>query len=386
MEQDTSAAKSKRGSKYLPYFLILAVLALIGVGIYQFLPGPLRSPGNYTGNPADSGTPNLLFAQVGDKEVPNPVVTIAQAVSPAVVGIINKQQGGFLSRIGEDVTGSGVVFDSGNGYIVTNNHVVQGASRILVTLADGRELAADLVGRDPYTDLAVLQVQAPDLVAASFGDSEQVSVGETAVAIGNPLGIKFARSVTVGVISGLNRQLTTEEGNAYQLIQTDAAINPGNSGGALVNVKGEIIGINTVKIAIQGFEGMGFAIPINQVKTVIDSLVKEKQIVRPALGVKLLGEVTADSAAYYQLPVDYGVVIEVHRSGPADKAGLLDLDIIVAVDEQVIRTATELHSLIAQHQVGDTVSVKLFRQSSPSNNQYQELTIPVTLGRLSTPR
>jgi serine protease Do len=204
------------------------------------------------------------------------------------------------------------------------------------------------------------------------------------VAIGNPLGIKFARSVTVGVISGLNRQLTTEEGNAYQLIQTDAAINPGNSGGALVNVKGEVIGINTVKIAIPGFEGMGFAIPINQVKTVIDSLVKEKQIVRPALGVKLVGEVTAESAAYYQLPVDYGVVIEVHRSGPADKAGLLDLDIIVAADEQMIQTATELHSLIAQHQVGDTVSLKIIRQSSPSGNQYQELTIPVTLGRLST--
>lgn len=384
MEQDTGSAKSKRGSKYLPVLLILAGLVLIGSALYQFLPGPQKSPGSYTGNPSGLGAPNLLFAPVGDEEAPNPVVAIAQSVSPAVVGIINKQQGGFLSQFGEEATGSGVVFDAVNGYIVTNNHVVQGASRILVTLADGREVAADLVGRDPYTDLAVLQVQAPDLVAASFGDSEQVNVGETAVAIGNPLGIKFARSVTVGVISGLNRQLTTEEGNAYQLIQTDAAINPGNSGGALVNVKGEVIGINTVKIAIPGFEGMGFAIPINQVKTVIDSLVKEKQIVRPALGVKLVGEVTAESAAYYQLPVDYGVVIEVHRSGPADKAGLLDLDIIVAADEQMIQTATELHSLIAQHQVGDTVSLKIIRQSSPSGNQYQELTIPVTLGRLST--
>jgi len=378
------SSKSKRRQRYGPLVLVTIVLLLVGGGLVWYMPGPQKNAGHNLIDPTGLKTPNILF-NVGDPNVQNPVVSIAQAVTPAVVGITNAQGGGFLSRTGEEMTGSGVIFDSTNGYIVTNNHVVQGASRILVTLADGRELSAELVGRDPYTDLAVLRIQAPNLVAANFGDSDQVNVGETAVAIGNPLGMKFARSVTVGVISGLNRQLTTDEGNAYQLIQTDAAINPGNSGGALVNDRGEIIGINSVKIAIAGFEGMGFAIPINQVQAVINTLVEEKQVVRPALGVRLVGEVTTESAAYYQLPVDYGVVIEVHRSSPADKAGLLDMDIIVAVDDQVIRTAAELQAGISQHQVGDIVQVKLFRQKgTQTNNEYEEITIPVTLGRLNT--
>jgi serine protease Do len=384
LEQEVKSSQSKRWKSYVLLFAAAMVLVLIGIWLFGMLPGPQRNPGNNKLlNPSDTNSSNILF-NVGDTKVQNPVVVIAQTVTPAVVGVTNTKKDRLLSRTGEEMTGSGVIFDSSNGFIVTNNHVVQGASRIIVTLADGRELPAELVGRDPQTDLAVLRIQAPNLVAANFGDSEQVNVGETAVAIGNPLGMKFARSVTAGVISGLNRQLTTEEGNIYQLIQTDAAINPGNSGGALVNDRGEIIGINSVKISIPGFEGMGFAIPINQVKTVINSLVQDKQVVRPALGVQLRGEVTADSAAYYQLPVDYGVVIEVRRSGPADKAGLLDMDIIIAVNEQAITTAAELQAIIFQHQVGDTVQIKVIRQKGASaEKQYEELVMPVTLGLLT---
>ena len=374
------------GKNWFFYLLGIVVLIAIGSGLFRLWFGPQMKPGVNLANPDLMERPGLITGiPESGIENSNPVVSIAQAISPAVVGITGVEEPGLLSRTGEEMTGSGVIFDASNGYIVTNNHVVQGSTRILVTLADGRELTAQLVGRDPHTDLAVLQIQAPNLVAVNFGDSDRIAVGETAVAIGNPLGMRFARSVTVGVISGLNRQLVTDEGYAYKLIQTDAAINPGNSGGALANAKGEIIGINTVKIAIPGFEGMGFAIPINQVKTVINSLIQQKEVIRPALGVRLKGEVTTEAAAYYQLPVDYGVVIEVHAGSPAEKAGLKDEDIIIAVDNQIIRSAADLQALMAQHQVGDTIQVKVIRRQKAGRKQtYGEITFPVILERLTT--
>lgn len=370
--------------RYIPYLLVLAIILGMGSWLKEKLPIPQKKPETkildhtYNHNlKSGLSTKNL------DTEITKtPVVEIAQKVMPSVVGIIGIDGEDFLSRSGEEQTGSGVIFDADNGYIVTNNHVIKEVSRIIVTLADGREIPAKLIGRDTYTDLAVLQIQAPDLTAATFGDSDELSVGETAIAIGNPLGMRFARSVTVGVISGLNRFLVTEEGNAYHLIQTDAAINPGNSGGPLVNAHGQVVGINSVKIALPGFEGMGFSIPINQAKTVIETLTQNKPVNRPALGIRLIGEITPDAAQYYHLPVDYGVVVEVHPLSPAEKAGMRDKDIIIAVNNQPIHTAAELQKIIFEHQVGETVQVKILRNNEDTKSGYKDLALQVTLGQL----
>jgi len=372
--------------RLLPYLPVVAAVilgALLGIGISRLLPGPqLKLPGERVSLPPDFYVTPLEKSS-GEVLSSTPAVSIAQTVSPAVVGITCTSSSRFFSRTGEESSGSGVIFDADNGYIVTNNHVVEGASSILVTLADGREVTAALVGRDPRTDLAVLKINAPNLVAARFGDSSLLNVGELAVAIGNPMGMRFARSVTAGVISGLNRQLTTDEGSNFSLIQTDAAINPGNSGGALVNARGEVIGINTIKIAMPGFEGMGFAIPINQVKSVIASLVQTQKVVRPALGVRIQGEVTAEGASYYQLPADYGVVVEVHAGSAADKAGIKSGDIIIAVDGTPCRTAADLHGVISGHKVGDEVKVRLIRRRAAGLRwQYEEMEVPVRLGAL----
>ncbi|NPV91934.1 MAG: PDZ domain-containing protein [Firmicutes bacterium] len=366
--------------RYLPLIVVIILGVLLGIGLSHWLPGPQhRAPGTGISLPPGVGP---TAPGTGDSNLPT--VNIAQAVSPAVVGITGAEEPGLFSRTGGERSGSGVIFDAQNGLVVTNNHVVQGVKSLTVTLADGREVGAELVGRDPRTDLAVLRLSAPNLVAANFGDSDAVSVGETAIAIGNPLGMKFARSVTVGVISGLNRQLATDEGNAFNLIQTDAAINPGNSGGALVNARGQVIGINTIKITIPGFEGMGFAIPINQVKNVIASLVQEQKVVRPALGVRIIGEVTSEGAASQGLPVDYGVAVDPRPGSPADKAGLESGDIIVAIEGIACRTAAELQREVLNHRVGDPVRLKIIRiQGKTRKNQFQEMDVTVQLGQLS---
>ena len=234
---------------------------------------------------------------------------VAAQVSPSIVGISNLSRSkDIFSQNLVESTGSGVILDQ-EGYIVTNNHVVRGAESINVTLADGNEEQAEIIGSDPQTDLALIKIKVDNHVTPiKLGDSESLVVGQEVLAIGNPLGQRFARSVTAGIVSGLNRLLTTEEGLLFPLIQTDAAINPGNSGGALVNLEGELIGINTVKIAESGFEGMGFSIPSNQVKAVIEELKTRGRVERPRMGIKVLGEISQEKAGYYQLPVKGGNV------------------------------------------------------------------------------
>ncbi|MBQ7760123.1 MAG: trypsin-like peptidase domain-containing protein, partial [Acidaminococcaceae bacterium] len=203
-----------------------------------------------------------------------PIVSAAKKVGPAVVGITNKAYvRDFFNRVKfiERGTGSGVIYDAQNGLIATNHHVVEGASEIIVSLTDGRTVKGKVLGEDAATDLAVVKVEEKDLPVAAFGDSDTLQVGEPAIAIGNPLGLEFRGSVTAGVISALNRSIELGE-RKFNLIQTDAAINPGNSGGALVNADGEVIGINSAKIAVSGVEGIGFAIPVNTAKPILDQL------------------------------------------------------------------------------------------------------------------
>lgn len=205
-----------------------------------------------------------------------PIVKAAKKVGPTVVGITNKALvRDYFNRtqLVEKGVGSGVIY-SKDGLIATNNHVVEGAKELVVSLPDGRTYPGRVLGTDPTTDLAVVKIDAKeDLPVAEFGDSDSLMVGEPAIAIGNPLGLEFRGSVTTGVISALNRSVDVGERN-FKLIQTDAAINPGNSGGALVNADGQVIGINSAKVAVSGVEGIGFAIPINEAKPILEALAK----------------------------------------------------------------------------------------------------------------
>lgn len=312
-------------------------------------------------------------------------ISVGQEVSPAVVFISNIQNvRNFMSYYGwgsgqptEAVasTGSGVIY-SADGYIITNNHVVSGAEKISVTLYNGDSYIAEVVGCDERTDLAVIKIE-PDekLTVAKFGDSDKLVVGETAIAIGNPGGENFANSLTQGIISGLNRSVTTSDGTVLTVVQTDAAINPGNSGGALCNAQGEVIGINTIKISMTGYEGMGFAIPSNDVLNICKKLMEDGKIARPALGVGILSDVTPQIAYYNNLSVDYGVLVAPSAGGAAEKAGLKTYDIIVAIDDEEIDTYSELQDTIFEHEIGDTVKVTVIRGGDKLDYQ-------VTLGEL----
>ena len=232
-----------------------------------------------------------------------PAVRVAREVGPAVVGITNKAVARdiFNRQFESTGVGSGVIFKS-DGYIVTNNHVIEGAKELIVSLSDGRTVNAELIGTDEMTDIAVVKVNASDLPVAKFGNSDDVVVGEPAIAIGNPLGLEFQGSVTVGVISALNRTLELSD-RRVKLFQTDAAINQGNSGGPLLNADGEVIGINSAKLASNGVEGMGFAIPINTVQSIINELLEKGYVARPYLGITIFDKQTA--ARYgYQLTID----------------------------------------------------------------------------------
>jgi len=299
-----------------------------------------------------------------DGGAPWPVVGVAEEVGPAVVAIKNlaKVYNWWTeeSRLVERSSGSGVIIDS-EGYVVTNNHVVEGAEKLLVVVSDGKKYEGRIVGTDRATDLAVLKIDAGGaaLPTAQFGDSDALQVGELAVAIGNPVGEEFMRTVTAGVISGLNRTINYGD-REFELIQTDAAINPGNSGGPLVNARGEVIGINTIKLVIQGVEGMGFAIPSNTVKAVVRSLIEHGRVIRPWLGVQVTDP---EVAAYrFNTPIEEGVfVVKVFYGHPAHEAGIRKGDVIVALDGHRIDDVDALQRALKDYEVGDRVSVTVVR-------------------------
>ena len=262
--------------------------------------------------------------------------------------------------------GSGVIVDK-EGYVLTNNHVIEGADRVKVRLNDGREFIATVKGRDTRTDLAVLHIKAKDLPVATLGDSDKLEVGEWAIAIGNPFGLEH--TVTVGVISAKGRSgLGT--GTYEDFIQTDASINPGNSGGPLINIDGEVIGIN-VMIIWPG-QGIGFAIPINMAKQILADLIKEGKVVRPWLGIRVQ-DLTADMAEQFQVKDREGVLIsQVEPGTGAEKAGLTSGDIIKSVDDKAVKNASELIKEIQKRKVGQKVRLGLIRDG-------KEMTVEVNL-------
>lgn len=299
-----------------------------------------------------------------------PIVAAASKVGPAVVGITNKAYvRDIFNRVQltERGTGSGVIYDK-RGYIATNNHVVEGASEIIVSLTDGRTVKGKVLGADAVTDLAVVKIDEKDLPVAQFGDSDSLLVGEPAIAIGNPLGLEFRGSVTAGVISALNRSIEVGE-RKFNLIQTDAAINPGNSGGALVNADGEVIGINSAKIAVSGVEGIGFAIPINTAKPIFDELVEKGRIARPYLGASLMDKDIAQRYGF-ELDLHGGIfIVKIQENSPADKAGIRPGDIIISFNGSKVSTAVDLRTKLNECKVGDTVEITIMRNGAAESKE-----------------
>lgn len=309
-----------------------------------------------------------------------PVVQVAKNVGPAVVGITNKAVArDFFNRQFEvEGVGSGVIFRS-DGYIVTNHHVIDSAREIIVSLSDGNTVNGTLVGSDEMTDIAVVKVDAKDLPAAKFANSDEILVGEPVVAIGNPMGLEFQGTITTGVVSALNRTIDIDYADRkLNLIQTDAAISPGNSGGALVNYDSEVIGINSAKMAQQGVEGIAFAIPSNIVQNVVKEIMEKGYVSRPYLGVTIFDPQTA--ARYgYQLTIEKGVyVFQVALNSPAGQAGLQRGDIILKIDNKEVNSVADIRTDIAGRKIGDKVILLLDRDGTEMATQVTLQEMPQT--------
>ena len=355
--------------------VVVSVMPQVMLSKIESLQLSVPGSGTSTGQNGSTVLPLVSGSNVDPWQI---IVDAAEKVSPSVVCIVNTQTAyDFFGReYLRDTSGSGVILTQ-DGYIVTNNHVVSGTSRKLtVFLSDGTSKSAQIVGTDPATDLAVIKIEGTNLPTAVFGDSDALRPGQLAIAIGNPLGIEFNRSVTVGVISGLDRVLSV--GDSYmRLIQTDAVINPGNSGGPLINGNGEVIGLNSVKLNVTAVEGMGFAIPSNQVKRIVEELIETGKVRRAYLGISFLDK----SEASLYLPnvkIDQGVYVsEVVSGGPAAKAGIREGDVIIEFDGRKINDAGSLIAYLAEKSPGATVVVKFQRQG-------QTREVEVVLGEAPT--
>lgn len=317
------------------------------------------------------------------------VVAIAEKVGPSVVGISVKSTATisdfwFFTPRDTESQGSGIIIRS-DGYIMTNYHVIESAlngrtntlipnAKIEVILPSDPDTPypATVVGTDSKTDLAVLKIEANNLPAIEFGDSDKIRVGELAVAIGNPGGLEYMGSVTVGVISGLNRTIPITDGKELKLIQTDASINPGNSGGALVNSEGKLIGVNTAKIGGDGYEGLGFAIPVNKAKEITDSLIEYKYVRgRPSIGIQINSGYTKEIADRYGLPEGV-LVYNVEIFSAAYKAGIQKDDIITEFNGVRVKNYDELEEQKNKFKPGDKVKLKIHRDG-------KDITVEVTL-------
>ena len=313
----------------------------------------------------------------------NTSIAVAEKALPSVVGIkVTYQISSIFGNSTGEATGSGIII-SDDGYIVTNNHVVssesssyyaiQEATGISVKLYnDDTSYEAKIIGTDEYTDLAVLKIEKTGLTPATLGDSTKVKVGEFVMAVGNPLGMDY--SVTTGVVSAIERDVVAD-GKSYSVIQTDAAINTGNSGGALVNSVGEVIGINTLKLAGNGIEGVGFAIPISSTTSIISQLIEHKEVIRPFIGIAG-SAIDSYDAQRYNLP--QGVYVdEVTKDSPAEKAGIKKSDIITKIEGKEVTTVDQLNRIKYNYNVGDKVKLTIIRGT-------EELEVEVTL--VATPK
>lgn len=334
---------------------------------------------------------NGYVSQISLGNYSDTAVYVANKILPSIVGIKIEytvsnsmyQMFGMSGTSTATASGSGIII-SEDGYILTNNHVVSSsssnsnnsyyqvseASKVTVTLFnDDTEYEAKIVGKDEQTDLAVIKIEKTGLTKAEFADSDSIKVGEFAMAVGNPIGMQS--SVTCGIISAVNREVTDSDGKKYTLIQTDAAINSGNSGGALVNSEGKVIGVNTLKLTGTGIEGMGFAIPINSTTDITSQLIQYSKVKRPYIGITGI-DLTEDMAKTYNLVV--GIYVKsIEDFSSAEKAGIKAGDVIIEADGTAVTTMDDLNKIKNSHKIGDEMKIKVNR-----NGQEKELT--VTLG------
>lgn len=383
------------------YKKILKPLSVILVGFIGGVAGTLLilnmagiSINNVSSSSTKTTTSKVSYSNTND------TTKAVEKVREAVVSVINYQSnsssndlymqmfGGNLdnnTNNGSDSDlsiaseGSGVIYkkDGNSAYVVTNNHVVDGASQIEIMLSDGTKVVGELVGTDTYSDIAVVKIASDKVTTvAEFADSDKVTVGETAIAIGSPLGTDYANSVTQGIVSSLSRTvtMTNDDGETISTnaIQTDAAINPGNSGGALINIEGQVIGINSSKISStsdsgsgNSVEGMGFAIPANDVVKIINQLEANGKVIRPALGITManLSDLSTTTISRLNIPtsVTSGIVVASVQSGMPAEGTLKKYDVITAIDDKDVSSTTDLQSVLYGHSTGDSIKVTFYR-------------------------
>lgn len=383
------------------YKKILKPLSVILVGFIGGVAGTLLilnmagiSINNVSSSSTKTTTSKVSYSNTND------TTKAVEKVREAVVSVINYQSnsssndlymqmfGGNLdnnTNNGSDSDlsiaseGSGVIYkkDGNSAYVVTNNHVVDGASQIEIMLSDGTKVVGELVGTDTYSDIAVVKIASDKVTTvAEFADSDKVTVGETAIAIGSPLGTDYANSVTQGIVSSLSRTvtMTNDDGDTISTnaIQTDAAINPGNSGGALINIEGQVIGINSSKISStsdsgsgNSVEGMGFAIPANDVVKIINQLEVNGKVIRPALGITManLSDLSTTTISRLNIPtsVTSGIVVASVQSGMPAEGTLKKYDVITAIDDKDVSSTTDLQSVLYGHSTGDSIKVTFYR-------------------------
>ncbi|MFN2197466.1 MAG: trypsin-like peptidase domain-containing protein [Anaerolineales bacterium] len=354
-----------------------------GVAVYSATRQSATQAQPVSNQPSSSASVDNTIITAQTTDIETAITQAVESTGPAVVtvvGTISQQSSFFNMPTEQQVSGSGVII-SNEGYILTNNHVVEGTTDVHVILADGTQLPAEVVGTETFADLAVLKANGKMPAVAQLGNSDTLKPGESVIAIGSPLG-DFKNTVTVGVISATGRSIDT--GNGYQmedLLQTDAAINQGNSGGPLVNLAGEVVGLNTLIVrGVPGSavaEGLGFAIPINSVKVIAEQLIANGYFARPYLGIRWQ-LVSPPLAQRYGLPVEWGAyVTDVVSGSPADAGGLQVGDIITRIGSNQIDENNSFVNALFENQPGDTVEIEVMR------NQ-QDLTLQVTLGELSS--
>lgn len=390
IEEQVPKVKQKKGTIILTSVISSTVTALITSSVFMFATDYSNKDQTQSFNGAaqsttETTTTKTNLTNTSTSSNATSLADIVENASKAIVGVVNYQQSptqdffggsGFMpnnqdSKPVEAGTGSGVIWKKENGkaYIITNNHVIEGATKVEISLYNGKKTTARVVGADALTDLAVLMIDADYVTQTlNFGDSDIIRPGDSVLAIGNPLGLDFSRSVTQGIVSATNRSMTVDTSNGaweVNVIQTDAAINPGNSGGALINLNGEVIGINSMKISESGVEGLGFAIPSNDVIPIVNELIKNGVITRPHLGVSLAN---VNEIPQYYMPnipqaAQSGVMVTgIENNSAAAKAGFKQQDIIITVDGKQVRTATELRKqLYTNKKVGDKVSFTVYR-------------------------
>nr|WP_244862344.1 trypsin-like peptidase domain-containing protein [Streptococcus thoraltensis] len=372
----------------LTTIIVALISGLLGAFMLLYFSGNLTT--SWNGSQQKTKTSNVVYNNTTD------TTKAAKKVQDAVVSVINYQKnsnsslndlysqvfGGDEKKNSTDdlsvySEGSGVIYkkQGGSAYVVTNNHVIDGAENIEIMLSDGTKVVGELVGSDTYSDLAVVKISDKKVsTVAEFANSDKLNVGEIAIAMGSPLGTEYANTVTQGIVSSLSRTVTlkNDEGETISTnaIQTDAAINPGNSGGALINIEGQVIGINSSKIsstskAGESVEGMGFAIPSNDVLKIINQLEKNGQVTRPALGISManLSDLSTSAISELKIPesVTGGIVVASVQDNMPASGKLQRYDVITKIDDKEVTSTSDLQSILYGHEIGDTIKVTYYR-------------------------